>query len=224
MIMQASQLIAIGFFGAIFSAFSNAVARPDQAVWPVREGPPAAVAMQLVEIGVAERFRGVRRSTLKFVKRGETVPVFMLSADVGEIDAVDNLTITLDNDAPFRRGDAVWQFPVRWPAGPVADPAPPPLRINQGEVDHPIRLPIAVIGEWLPTGLPGAWRPDGQMPVTTTMLPLIGSEWFALAAVDRPLLRSQFTVATVAEPPAQLLLSGGIAALGVALARRRLVD
>jgi hypothetical protein len=224
MIMKASQLIAIGVCWAICSAaFSSEADGPDRAPSRAFEGQPAAEAMRPIEALVAERFRGVRRATLKFVKRGERLPVFMLSADVGELDAVDNLTITLDNDAPFKRGETVWRFPVTWPARPQPDPAPSPRRFDSKEIDKPIRPPPPGFGDGESNGLPCAWRQEGQLIVTTSLLPLISNEWVALAPVDEPPL-VDFGVgnlAAVAEPPADLLLGGGIAALAAALARRR---
>jgi hypothetical protein len=232
MIMKASQLIAIGVFSAIGSAASsNGAASPDQTNLRTFEGPPAALAMQPVDSLVAERFRGVRRATLKFVKHGEKLPVFMFSADVGEIDAVDNLTITLDNDAPFQRGEAVWRFPVAWPARPQADPSPPPRRFDSGEIGKPIRRTVPDLGADVANCLPCARRQNSPLIVTMTPLPLIDDEAVALAPIDEPPLvefsAREFgarNLAAVAEPPAGLLLGGGIAALGAALARRRAGD
>jgi hypothetical protein len=224
MIMKASQLLAIGVFSAIGSALSNEAVSPDQTSWRGFESPPTAVeAMRPIEALVAERFRGVRRATLKFVKRGEKLPVFMLSADVGEIDAVDNLTITLDNDAPFPRGEAVWRFPMAWPARPLADPSPSPRRFDSKEIGNPIRLPNPGIGPGAANCRACAWRQHGQLLVTTTKLPLIDNAGVALAPVEQPPL-VEFgagNLAAVAEPPPGLLLGGGIAALVAALAWRR---
>jgi hypothetical protein len=224
MIMKASQLIAIGVFSAIGSAaLSNEAASPDQTNWRAFEVQPAALAMRPIEALVAERFRGVRRATLQFVKRGERLPVFMLSADVGELDAVDNLTITLDNDAPFKRGEAVWRLPVAWPTRPQADLAPSPRRFDSKEIDKPIRLPTLGIDQGEASCLTCARQLNGALIVTTTSLPLIDYAGVALAPVDpTPLVEfGARNLAAVAEPPTDLLLGGGIAALAAALARRR---
>jgi hypothetical protein len=229
MIMKASQLIAIGIFSAIGSAaLSNEAASPDQTNWRPFDGQPAAVAMRPIEALVAERFRGVRRATLKFVKHGERLPVFMISADVGELDAVDNLTITLDNDAPFKRGEAVWRFPLTWPIRPQADPSPSSRRFDGSEIGKPIRLPVPGISPGVANCIACAWRQHGELIVTTSLLPLIDDAWVARAPVDEP-PRVEFgarefgerNLAAVAEPPADLLLGGGIVALAAALARRR---
>jgi hypothetical protein len=228
MTMKASQLIAIGVCSAIGSALSNDAVSPDQANGPTLKGQPAVVAMRPVEALVFQQFRGVRRTTLKFVKRGEKTPAFMLSADVGEIDAVDNFTITLDNDAPFQRGAAVWRFTAPWQARTQADPSPSTRRFESGEIGKPIRLPIPGVGHDAANCLPCAWRRNSQLIVTTTVLPLIDNAWVALAPVDQPPLvefgAREFgtrNLAAVAEPPTELLLGGGIAALAAAMARRR---
>jgi hypothetical protein len=227
MIMKACQLIAIGVFSAIGSATaSNGAASPDQTNPRTSAGQPAVLAMRPIDALLAERFRGVRRATLKFVKRGERLPVFMLSADVGELDAIDDLTITLDNDAPYQRGEGVWRFPVTWPARHPADPAPSPRRFDSKEIDKLIRLPTPGFGHGESNGLPSAWRREGQLIVMASLLPLIDNDWVAPVPVDRPPLVDfgERNLAAVAEPRSGLLLGVGIAALGTALARRRPAD
>jgi hypothetical protein len=171
---------------------------------------------------ILDRFRGTRRTTLRIVKRGEQTPIFTLSADVGEIDDTNTLTVTLDNEAPPPRG-SVWLAtedlrPSRTSEGPAL-----PQMAAVDDPDRAFRSPPSHLSRLPSNWAPVAWSDDGVLRVETDGagglpgVPVSSPRISSLSALDK--LPAE--VPAVPDSPTLALWAAGLAAIALVLNRRR---
>jgi hypothetical protein len=172
--------------------------------------------------GILDHFRGTRRTTLRIFKRGEQTPVFTLSADVGEIDDTNSLTVTLDNDAPPPRGK-IWMGTEGLPPPKALEGPALPALVPADDPDqawrNPRQLALAPASTWSPP----VWSQDGSLRIVTD-----AADGFPAIAVSSPRITALSApdelptdAPAVPDPPAFALWVAGLAVVSLSLNRRR---